>query len=90
MKTISPNLEGIEEINIAQEQDEYFEVRAGATYDINTGSPCVILRWRLTPEERQKLLDGEDLWSCHLTFGMDFQPLMMSFGKPDWLPPLAV
>lgn len=90
MITISPNLEGIEEINIAQNQEEYMEIRAGASYDINTGSPLIILRWRLTPEEKQKLIDGEDLWTCHLTFGNPFQPLITAIGKPDWLPPLAV
>lgn len=90
MITISPNLEGIEETNIAQDQEEYMEIRAGLTYDNNTNSPVVILRWRLTPEEKQKLIDGEDLWTCHLTFGNSFQPLITSIGKPDWLPPLAV
>lgn len=89
MITISPNLEGIEEINIAQDQEEYKEIRAGATFDINSGSPLAILRWRLTPEERQRLLDGEDLWTCHLTFGQKFQPLITSIGKPDWLPPIV-
>lgn len=90
MITISPNLEGIEEINIAQDQEEYMEIRAGVSVDLNTGSPLRILRWRLTPEDKQRLLDGEDLWTCHLTFDSPFQPLIISIGKPDWLPPIAV
>jgi hypothetical protein len=89
MRTISPNLEGIEEITIAEEQQEYKTLVAAALYDTTLSSSVIVLRWKLTPEERQKLIAGEDLWTTHLAFGNPFQPLTADVGKPDWLPKIA-
>jgi UDP-N-acetyl-D-mannosaminuronic acid transferase (WecB/TagA/CpsF family) len=90
MRTISPNLVGIPEVVIAEEQHEYKTMIGGAAVSSEDNMPIMICRWRLTPAERQKLIDGEDLWTTHLTFGHPFQPLTTDIGKPDWLPPLAV
>jgi hypothetical protein len=89
MRTISPNLKDVEEIVVAEEQGEYKPLVAAVAYATDFESPLFVLRWRLTPEERQRLIDGEDLWTTHLTFGHAFQPLTTDVGKPDWLPPLA-
>lgn len=89
MRTISPNISSMPEMVIAEEQGEYKPLVAAVTFSTDYDSPLMVLRWKLTPEERQKLINGEDLWTTHLTFDHAFQPLTADVGKPDWLPPLA-
>jgi len=46
----------------------------------------VISRWVLTPEERERLAKGEDLYIEQLTFGRALQPILPNVGLRDLCP----
>lgn len=46
----------------------------------------VLSRWTLTPEERKKVADGEDLYIEQLTFGNKPQPILPNIGLREFCP----
>jgi hypothetical protein len=44
----------------------------------------VITRWSPTPEERRRILEGEDVYLTVLTFNKPIQPQLVTIGPIDW------
>lgn len=63
----------------AQQADRYDPLPC-----VQTPGGQVLTRWRLTPEERQRILAGEDLYLRVLTFGEKLQPVSLTVGPRDW------
>lgn len=83
MRMVSPDI-GLPEVTLAQDQHEYIELTASVLH-FNDGSQGLLTRWRLSEEEKQRLVDGEDLFVTLLTFGQPMQPVHISVGRPDYL-----
>lgn len=49
---------------------------------IITPKRAVITRWRLTPDERQRLLAGEDIYLT--IWGLPIRPVHLAVGVCDW------
>jgi hypothetical protein len=62
------------EIKIAENQPEYQTLSAiigeAPYYPVTT-------RWTFTPEERERIAAGGDIWLTLLTFGTPLQPIMI-------------
>lgn len=86
MNPIQPHVDqallpaGSTEHIIAETQAEYRDLPA-----VRTPKCQVITRWQLTPEERQKLLDGDDVFLTVLAAG-PVQPVILTVGTIDWKP----
>lgn len=80
MRPVAPRI-GAPEITLAEEQHDYLPITA-AVYQGVLGTE-VVTRWQLTPEDRARLLAGEDLYLRVLTFGQPLQPLAPTIG---WTP----
>jgi hypothetical protein len=63
---------------IAESQPEYTDLPS-----IRTPLGHVITRWQLTPEEREQLLAGEDVYLTIWSFG-SINPVFLSVGPMDW------
>ena len=46
----------------------------------------MISRWTLTPDERQRIASGDDLYIEQLTFGHPFQPVLPAVGLREFCP----
>jgi hypothetical protein len=68
-----------EEIVFAENQPQYIPLRALVyeTYP-SSGDVRVMSRWTLTPEQRQAVLNGADIYLTCLTFGRPLQPVTMA------------
>lgn len=80
MRAVAPRI-GYPEVTLAEEQEEYFALTA-AMVPYDDGSIGVCTRWRLTPEERQRVARGEDLCLILLTTDGRPQPVVLSIGDP--------
>lgn len=80
MRPVAPRL-GFPEITIAEDQHEYLPVTAGVF--MGPLGREIVTRWQLTPEDRARLLAGEDIYIRVLTYGQPLQPLAPSIG---WQP----
>ena len=80
MRSVSPDIEGADEFDIAEDQLEFVSVRACLVED-QEGNVTRIIRYRLNDEERRKIAAGEDLF-----FGtpalQQLQPHWISVGRP--------
>lgn len=84
MQPVDPRIDpalvpaGSRAIVIAEHQDEFMDLPSVCTPDGK-----IITRWRLTEEEREALLSGQDvfltIWS-----GGAIQPVYLSVGPCDW------
>jgi len=72
-----PVVEGLREFEteVARSQKQYTPVRVLRG---NTTEGPVMTRWALTPEQRQAITDGADVFVELLTFGSKQQPLRVS------------
>lgn len=76
MRTIAPRIDGADEYVIAEDQHTYMPVTACNVIFADDPTIVRILRWTFTPEEREKVAKGEDIY-----FGtLAHIPLM-----PHWL-----
>ena len=68
-----------EEIVFAENQPQYIPLRALVyeTYP-SSGDVRVMSHWTLTPEQRQAVLNGADIYLTCLTFGRPLQPVTMA------------
>lgn len=75
-----PVVDGLEahEVVYAKNQPEYNPLR---TLRSNTKECRVLSRWSPTPEQRQALAEGADIFLELLTFGNPLQPILMSVGE---------
>lgn len=82
MRPIAPRT-GAPEATIAEDQEEYMPVTV-ALYDYADGSRGLLTRWTLTPEERQAVASGEDIYVQQLNFGTPMTPLIVRAGPGDF------
>ena len=64
---------------VAEEQEEYLTVCV-ALLPYSDGAIGMVTRWRLTDEEKQRIMDGEDLYLNCLTFTGQMQPIRLEVG----------
>lgn len=77
-----PVIEGLEghEVTYAKTQKEYRPLR---TLRGRTEQVPVLTRWDLTPQQRQAIAHGADIFLELLTFGSPLQPIVMAVGEPN-------
>ena len=82
MRPIAPRT-GAPEVTFAEEQEEYMPLTV-AVHRYGDG-PCVLLtRWTLTPDERERIAAGEDVYVGQLNFGTPMTPLIVRCGPGDF------
>jgi hypothetical protein len=86
MQPISPVMPGSEaiEVVLAKDQPEYLPLPA--VYIEEPGR--FVTRWRLSDEERQKVVEGGDVILTQLTFGNPFHPVNLQVCHPHEQPDL--
>lgn len=74
-----PVIEGLEHIEVvyAKDQPEYIPLRTLRSAD---GQGRVFSRWTPTPEQREAIADGDDIFLELFTFGHPLQPIRMMIG----------
>lgn len=83
MKTVQP-MTGAYEVTVAATQSEYEPLVCAVYWDEDLESPVLLSRWKPSPEERQRIADGEDLYLGVVTFGQGLQPAQLSVGSQLW------
>jgi hypothetical protein len=79
VKPVSPVPELKEfELVIAENQPEYEKLPALLGY---FSYKPVLTRWEFTPEEREAIANGADLYMTQLTFGKEFAPVLLEVDK---------
>ena len=81
-RNVAPRV-GCPEVQLGQNQEEYYEV-AAAVVTYADGSKSVLTRWRLSVKEQQQIADGADLYLTVYTFGEPMQPVNLEVGHPEW------
>lgn len=82
MRPVSPNT-GAPESVVAEEQDEYMPLSV-ARYVQEDGVLHLLTRWTLTPEERDAVAKGEDIYVAQLNFGGPMTPLIVQCGPKQY------
>lgn len=100
MRAIAPRT-GAPEVTIAEEQEEYMPITV-ALYDYSDGSRGLLTRWQPSPEERQAIAAGADVFVQQLNFrttacracGVEtpqgMTPLSVRCGPGEWAVPGGV
>src|ERR1044071_7885140 len=78
MRAIAPRTGHPERI-YAEHQLEYLPVTV-AIVEHEGGKRALLTRWTLTPEERQRVFDGVDIYVAQLNFGNPMTPMMVHCG----------
>jgi hypothetical protein len=81
MRPIAPRLNhpAADELSVAEEQEE-FKTITMARVAYGDGTHAMVGRWTLTPEERKRVADGEDIY---VTFPTHTFPHTISL-RPEW------
>lgn len=88
MRMISPQLDA-PQVTVAEHQEEYKPVVAalvthpGYGVTVNREFNTIVTCWRLSDEERQRLVAGADLYLSQLTFGTAMQAVILSVGAEE-------
>ena len=69
-------------VAIGEGQEEYIPIPAQAMPDDPQGK--VLMCFELDPDEIKEIQETGRLWMTKLTFGMDFQPIMLNTKKPEF------
>lgn len=77
MRPIAPRIAGLEEEHI---DGENYKVLPAARSETDEGGPCIISRWRLSAEERDRVIAGEDLFL--VVVGERMVPVQLHVGWP--------
>lgn len=77
MRPVAPRIVGLEEEHIDGDRFKMITVARATTAD---DKPCIVTRWRLTPEERAAIAAGDDLF-IHIV-GVQLQPIGVNVGWP--------
>lgn len=86
MNPVSPAV-GHPERTFGANQPQYVPVPV-ATFDYyGDGSRVLLTRWTLTPEEREAVARGEDIYVAQLNFGTPMTPLLVRTGAGDFATP---
>ena len=74
-------IDGLEpfEVTYAKNQPEYRPLRALKSMK---DDGAILTRWTFTPEQRQAIADGADLFLEVLTFFQSLQPVLLFVGDP--------
>lgn len=84
MRPVSPRT-GAPELMVAEEQEQY-QPLAVAMYADDEGTIYRVTRWTFTPEERERIARGEDIYISQLSFSdQPMTPLMVNCGPADWM-----
>lgn len=86
MRPVAPRT-GAEERTFAEDQEEYLPVTVAIYPDfLGEGTRGLLWRYTLTPEERQRVAAGEDIYIMHLNFNEPLTPQQASVGPmPEWI-----
>ena len=85
MEAVTPRLTG-KIVRVAESQPEYVPVSVVRATNKQYGTArgkdhnTAIMAFRPSPEERQRIADGADIYVALLTFGHDQQPIIVSAG----------
>lgn len=79
MKTVQP-MTGAHEVTMGANQPEYEPLIVAIHYDAELRSPVLVSRWKLSPEERERVAAGEDLYLGVVTFDAALQPVLLAVG----------
>lgn len=88
MKNVKPRIQG-QVLRAAENQPEYTPVDILLARNIDYTIPVdkdyntVIMAFELTGEERQRIINGEDVYVALLTYGHPQQPIMLSVGPEE-------
>lgn len=80
MRTIAPRLRMGDERTVAEDQLE-FRPAVAAFLTMDDGSEQVWMRWTMTPEERERIASGEDIYLAFV--GAELPPHRLTL-RPDW------
>ncbi len=85
-RCVAPRVEGLEEVMVAEDQEEYLTICV-ALCQYETGEVGIITRWRLTEEERTRVMEGEDIYLNILTREKgSMPPVCLDIGIPqNWV-----
>jgi hypothetical protein len=83
MRPVSPNT-GADEIQLAKDQPEYFELPAAVYHNSALNSPEIVTRWTLTDAERLAIAEGADIFVSQTTFGELFRPINVQVGPQHY------
>lgn len=85
MRPVAPRLgESVSvEVTVAEEQDEFMTITMARVLHAD-GTHSMVGRWTLTPEERQRVAAGEDIY---VTFPMHTFPHGISL-RPEYAEPV--
>ena len=84
MRAIAPRT-GAPEVTVAEEQPEYLPITV-AMYEDEHGAVYRVTRWTFSPEERERIARGEDVYVSQVSFGQaPMTPLMVNCGPADWM-----
>lgn len=83
MRMVAPRT-GAEEITIAESQEEY-KTLVAAIYETPEGHQILLTRWKLSVEEVNRIINGEDIYVSLMTFGTPMQPILVQVGPKGWL-----
>lgn len=61
MRPIAPRIDGLPELTIAEDQHDYMPITA-AIVEYSDGVHVRVCRWTFTPEEREQVAAGADLY----------------------------
>lgn len=77
MRPIAPRIHGLEEVQI---DGERYKVLPAAVGESDEGRSYIVTRWRLSDEERGRIVQGEDVFMC--LAGPQMQPVQIHIGWP--------
>ena len=80
MRSVAPRIEGADEFTIAEDQLEYMPIVA-CLVQFSDGTTARVCRWTFTPEERQRIASGEDLY-FGTPAGVQLTPHWFTVGFP--------
>ena len=69
------------EVVYAEDQPEYIPLRTLVSNDLRK---AVLSRWEPTPEQREAIAGGADIYLQMLTFGQPLQPIIMLVSDGSW------
>lgn len=75
---------GAKEVTLAEDQLEYKPLVAAVYRHPEHDGIILLTRWRLTDEDKERILKGEDIYLSVMTFGQPLQPIAIQVGPDGW------
>jgi hypothetical protein len=85
MKNVAPST-GAPELAFASDPTvpEFIPITI-AVYPFDSNATGLLTRWQLTPDERQRIAAGEDLYVMQLNYGTPMTPMKLSVGAEEFV-----